>query len=214
MYRNPTSTRSTSTNGPRSAPRRTVNRSLTLSVIAVVVALAATVVPADAASWIYKENDKIRASGYGLEVFGGVKWYYVSNNSNNRYVSYGVQAVQMGHQYRAYCVGTKVLFRTESTQHTVGGSVSGGWSLTGPSGSVSGSYSRTKLGGTTSDGFTWRCPRNQRDYIRDDSGGGINFHPLANGKVTHVAVMSCLSDNPAGTNRWCTPWDVNSFGGR
>lgn len=141
---------------------------------------------ASAGGWIFYDSDQVSKGQCSLNLTGTINHYYASDNSNHRYVTMSIRAYQSTRQYKSMCIGIKVMFRTETTSSTRGGAVSGGWSLTGPSASATASYSQTRQGGSTSDGFSWTCPRNGQTYVTQRADGGRPFHPLMEGKLTHV----------------------------
>lgn len=186
---------------------------LMITLLAVIVTLALTVESASAGTYLFYDRDMVKQSQNSTQIWGNVQFSYDSSNSDNRFARIRVGAQQTW-RGRPFCVGLQLLALTERVSRTYGGSVGGGWSLTGPSASGSVTYSRTTQQGRTSDGIFWKCPRSNR-FIRNYASVNDYWNARVDGKLTAIAVKGCITDDPLNLNRrWCTNWDVNDFGGR
>jgi hypothetical protein len=169
-----------------------------------------------AAQTVLVDTDQVGRKAYTLALVGNIGWYYNRANPNERIVSWNFSSYQADRTYRAYCVGVQVMLgtrRVSSTGNTVGGQVS--WSLSGPSVGVNASHTQTTNNGVDGEGFSWRCPANAQAYQRLDANGAQTFHSMVQGRLEYFAVRACMALNPRDPyNRWCTPWDVNSYGGQ
>jgi hypothetical protein len=203
---------------PSPLPKRSRRRRSTLvrtflAVIAALVLTTTTAGSASAGTYYWKDSDVVKQNENYTQIWGNVKFASDSSNENNRYAEIRV-GVQQAWRGTPWCIGVKVMALTDRVQHTYGGSVGGGWSVTGPSVSGSASYSRTTLKGRDSDGIYWKCPPRNRS-IRNYVNVNDYWNARTDGVLKSIAVKGCVTDDPANPNRrWCTPWDVNDFGGR
>lgn len=184
--------------------------------IAAALSLTLLVHKPAAAQYVAVDNDQIGRKAYTLAVVGNITWSYNRADSNQRGVSWNFSAFQADRTYRALCIGVQMMrgtTRVGSTAGAVGGTLS--WSITGPSYGATGTYTRTTDRAVDGEGFMWNCPGSPEAYQRVTAVGSQTAHSMVEGKLEHLAVRACLALNTRDPyNRWCTPWDVNSYGGQ
>ena len=184
--------------------------------IGAALALALLVHRPAAAQYIPVDNDQVGRKAYTLALTGNIGWSYNRADQNQRGISWNMTAHQADRTYRAMCVGVQVMYgtrRVTSTSGSVGAEVS--WSITGPSVGGNVSYTRTTDRTVDGEGFSWRCPANAQTYQRVDVSGSQTFHSRVQGRLDYIATRACMAVNARDPyNRWCTPWDVNEYGGQ
>ena len=168
-----------------------------------------------AAQFIPVDSDDVGRKSFTLTVIGKVMWSYNRSNPYERGIGWNISAFQADRTYRAHCIGVQVAYgltRMGSTSGTVGGEVS--WSITGPALAANASYTETMDRTVQHGGFVWRCPGTASSYQRYSGTMSQSFHPKIDGLLQRVAIRACMTTDPRNTySYFCTPWDVNDYGG-